>query len=156
MSPLINIPQWSLHPHLPHFILTALSYKEGRGSASPAFSLGKRRHTEVAEAEEDKSPGLMWVPDVMVERQTKAPYSPGCAPWPRPSSPGPVSAGAAPQPGMERRIRGKTDGRLETPRVDGQLAGGLTDTQKEQMSPVSELTEFHLPRKVQRWAWTGY
>lgn len=39
--------------------------------------------------------------------------------------------------GRRGELEGKTDGGLETPRADGQLAGGLTDTQKEQMSPVS-------------------
>ena len=42
VSPLINdSPQWSLHPHLPHFILTALSYKEGRESLALHSAGGK-------------------------------------------------------------------------------------------------------------------
>lgn len=58
--------------------------------------------------------------------------------------------------GWRGELEGKTGRRAGDSRVDGQLAGGLTDTQKEQMAlRVCELTEFHLPRKVQRWAWTG-
>lgn len=112
-------------PHLSHFTLAALSYRDGQRSTSPISSLMKRRHTEVGTWRGNKRQESRGSLRSQAVRHGERLCSPGCARRPPPSSPDPGSAGARPPPGQKRNIRGEDRPKAgDTPVGERQLAGG--------------------------------